>query len=313
MSHVPPSYTHPGGPPPRPEVPEGVELPPEEPRERERGPERDRPRRDRTPRWPVWAPFAAMALTVILAMLGALLIGGIVDVAGSNFSPDDPPPGVTIGGTYVQDLALIFSALFLANALGGRPTPRQFGLRETRLGPAALRVAGVWVAFFVFSGLWALALNIDQEDDLPQELGADESTTALVAVAILVCVLAPIAEEFFFRGFCFTALRRRIGLAGGAIVTGAVFGAIHLGSSDPEFIVPLAVFGLLLCLLYAWTRSLLPCIVLHALNNSLALGVTQDWPAPAVVLLMLGSAGTVLAITIPIARSPRLNAAPAAT
>jgi membrane protease YdiL (CAAX protease family) len=309
MTHVPPSYTHPGGPPPRPEVPEGVELPPEEPRE----PPRDRRRRDRMPRWPVWAPFAAMALTVVIAMIGALLIGGIADVAGAQVSTDNPPPGVTIGGTFVQDLALIFSALFLANVLGGRPTPRQFGLRETRLPTAALRIAVVWVGFFVFSGLWALALNIDQEDDLPQELGADESTTALVAVTILVTVLAPIAEEFFFRGFCFTALRRRIGLAGGAIITGAVFGAIHLGSSDPEFIVPLAVLGSLLCLLYVWTNSLLPCIVLHALNNSLALGVTEDWSGIAVVLLMAGSVGTVLAISIPIARSPRLNAAPAAT
>ena len=32
------------------------------------------------------------------------------------------------------------------------------------------------------------------------------------------------------------------------------------------------VFGFFLCLLYVWTDSLLPCIVLHALNNALALG-----------------------------------------
>jgi membrane protease YdiL (CAAX protease family) len=308
MSHVPPSWTHPGAPPPRPEVPEGVEVPPpEEPRQ---GP-RERPRRDRLPRWPVWAPFAAMALTVVIALIGALLIGGIADAAGANVEADDPPPGVTIGGTYLQDLALIFSALFVANALAGRPTPRQFGLRETPPAKAAGRTAVIWVAFFALSAIWAAALGIDQEDDLPQELGADESTAALVAVTLLVTLLAPIAEEFFFRGFCFTALRRRIGLAGGAVVTGAIFGAIHLGSSDPEFIVPLAIFGLLLCLLYAWTNSLLPCIVLHALNNSLALGVTQDWAPVAVALLMIGSAGTVLAISLPLARSSRLNAAPA--
>ena len=39
------------------------------------------------------------------------------------------------------------------------------------------------------------------------------------------------------------------------------------------------VFGFVLCLLYVWTDSLLPCIVLHALNNALALGVSQDWGA----------------------------------
>ena len=43
------------------------------------------------------------------------------------------------------------------------------------------------------------------------------------------------------------------------------------------FLVPLGVFGALLCLLYYRTGSLLPCMVLHALNNSLALGVSQSW------------------------------------
>ena len=140
-----------------------------------------------------------------------------------------------------------------------------------------------WVAFIVFSAVWAAALGVEENDDLPQELGADDSTTALVFVAVLVCVAAPIAEELFFRGFCFTALRRWIGVAGGAIATGVIFGAIHAGSADAVFLVPLGVFGALLCLLYHRTGSLLPCIVLHALNNALALGVSQGWEALQVI------------------------------
>lgn len=303
------SYSHPGSPPLRPEVPEGIQLPPPAPPDE---PPPDEPTAPGgLPRWPVWAPFAAMALTAVLAVIGTAIIGAGVSLAGADVDADDPPAGVTIAGTFLQDLALIASALFLANALDRRPTPRQFGLREMSIKVAAGRTALIWAAFFAFTYAWALALDLDQEDDLPQELGADESTVALVAVAVLVTVLAPIAEEFFFRGFCFTALRRRVGVAGGAILTGAIFGAIHLGSSDPEFIVPLAVFGALLCVLYAWTGSLLPCMVLHALNNSLALGVSQDWGGGAVLALMLGASAAVLAIGVSVARSPRLNAAPA--
>ena len=161
---------------------------------------------------------------------------------------------------------------------------------------------GVWVAFITFSGIWAAALGIEENDDLPQELGADDSTTALFFVAVLVCVAAPIAEELFFRGFCFTALRRWIGVAGGAIATGVIFGAIHAGSADAVFLVPLAVFGALLCVLYHRTGSLLPCMVLHALNNALALGVSQGWEAPQVIALMLGAAAAVVAIALPFAR-----------
>ena len=49
------------------------------------------------------------------------------------------------------------------------------------------------------------------------------------------------------------------------------------GRRPPGLLVPLAVLGFGLCLIYAWTRSLYPCVALHAVNNAIAFGVTQDW------------------------------------
>ena len=297
MTSVPPSPGSESPPPPltRPELPEG--LPPE------RIP-RPSPR-DELPAWPPWAPFAAMLITLGLAILGVTIAALVARLAGYEVSSGDPPPGVTIAGTFVQDGALILSAFLLARMTAGRPTPAQFGLRRIAAAAAAGWLLLAWFAFVIFSAVWAAALEIEESDDLPQELGADDSTTALVAVALLVCVAAPIAEEIFFRGFCFTAFRRWIGVAGGAIVSGAIFGAIHAGSSDVVFLVPLAVFGVVLALLYHRTGSLLPCIVLHALNNSLALGVTQGWAPAEVAALMVGAAAVVLAICLPFsARGP---------
>jgi membrane protease YdiL (CAAX protease family) len=245
-----------------------------------------------------------MLLTLVLLLVGGSTIAFGAELAGVEVSGDDPPPGVVIGGTLVQDLALIFSALLLAWLTAGRPLPAHFGLRRTRLLPAAGWLIAAWFAFLVFQAVWATLIGITENDDLPQELGADDSTTALVAVAVLVCVVAPIAEEFFFRGFCFTALRRWIGLIPGAIATGAIFGLIHAGGTDVVFLLPLAFFGVVLCLLYHRTGSLLPCIVLHAFNNALALGVTQEWPPLGVVALMAGAAATVTAIALPFSRSP---------
>ena len=294
MTSVPP----PSGSEPllRPELPDG--LPPE------RVPPLPAPRspRDDLPAWPPWAPFAAMLVTLGIAVLGATIATVIAQLAGYQVDAGDPPPGVTITGTFFQDGALIVSAWLLARLTAGSPTPAQFGLRSV----AALRGVGwmlaAWVAFIAFSGIWAAALGIEENDDLPQELGADDSSTALFFVAVLVCVAAPIAEELFFRGFCFTALRRWIGVAGGAIATGVIFGLIHAGSADPVFLVPLGVFGMLLCLLYHRTGSLLPCMVLHALNNSLALGVSESWEPLAVIAVMLGSSAAVLAVATPFAR-----------
>ena len=80
-------------------------------------------------------------------------------------------------------------------------------------------------------------------------------------------------------------------------------GGMHLdlGGTEVEFVVPLMVFGFMLCLLYVWTRSIVPCIVLHALNNSLALGVSQDWDAWT-LFAMIASVIVVLAISLPLAR-----------
>ena len=280
----------------RPELPDG--LPPE------RIPPLPAPPsgRDGLPAWPPWAPFAAMLVTLGIAILGATIATVVAQLAGYEVDAGDPPPGVTITGTFFQDGGLILSAWLMARLTAGHPTAEQFGLRRVAPLKGLGWLVATWVVFIAFSGIWAAALGVDENDDLPQELGADDSSTALFFVAVLVCVAAPIAEELFFRGFCFTALRRWIGVAGGAIATGVIFGAIHAGSADAVFLVPLGVFGALLCVLYHRTGSLLPSIVLHALNNSLALGVSQSWEAPQVIALMLGASAAVVALVWPLTR-----------
>src|SRR5207247_218112 len=257
MASIPPppprppvAYPHPGPPPELPELPEG--LAPQ-------------------PRWPAWTAPVALVAGFVAAVFGAILIG--VGAAAAGSSLDHSLPSVEILVIAVQDLALIGSALLFAR-LTRRPRPWQFGLRGTRFWPAVGWLALSWFGFICFSAAWVAALDIKSKDRLPGELGADESTVALVSVAVLVCVLAPIAEEFFCRGYFFTALRSWKGVWPAAVITGLVFGAIHVRSAPAPYLVPLAVFGFLLCLLYWRTGSLYPCIVLHALNNSLAFGVS---------------------------------------
>jgi membrane protease YdiL (CAAX protease family) len=47
-----------------------------------------------------------------------------------------------------------------------------------------------------------------------------------------------------------------------------------------------------LCLLYARTGSLYPCIALHCTNNSIAFGVSQHW-GWEIVGLLAGSLATI--------------------
>jgi membrane protease YdiL (CAAX protease family) len=87
---------------------------------------------------------------------------------------------------------------------------------------------------------------------------------------VFVIGVAPPVEEFFFRGFLYQSLRTRLGVLGGAVVSGLIFGAIHF---KPEFLIPLASLGFLLAWLFEKTGSLWPCIAVHAINNTLAFAV----------------------------------------
>ena len=284
MASVPPPVAYaPAGPPPDPpELPEGAPRP--------------------GPRWPAWTAPVALIAGFGAAIFAYVLLGVAAGAAGAN--PDHLPSGVEIAATVVQDLALIGSAIVFAR-MTARPRPDQFGLRSTNLGRAVAWVLAGWLGFVVFSAIWVSALGIHQRDDLPKELGAGNSTVALVAVGLLVTVIAPIAEEFFFRGYFFTALRSWRGLWPAAVITGVVFGAIHAGSAPAGYLVPLAVFGIVLCLVYSRTGSLYPCISLHALNNALAFGVSQHW-GWQIPLVMLGSNLAIGAIVLPVSRLRRL-------
>ena len=138
------------------------------------------------------------------------------------------------------------------------------------------------------------------QDRLPTSLGVNGSTAALVAICVLVTVIAPLAEETFFRGYFFGALRNWRGPWPAALLTGAVFGAIHVGSAPVVFLLPLAIFGVALCILRWQTGSLLPCISLHAINNALAFGVTEHWTAGQILLLAIGAVAVTMLACVPL-------------
>ncbi len=93
-------------------------------------------------------------------------------------------------------------------------------------------------------------------------------------LAIAAVVVAPIAEELFFRGVVLGAARRTTGGDWPAIVVSAVaFGAVH--SQNPDTIIPLILMGFALGWLRLRTGGVLGCIVAHAVINarSVALAV----------------------------------------
>ena len=265
-------------------------------------------RSDEVP-WPLWTAPASLLTGFIVGVFGSVIVAGVSEAAGSGTNT----PAVNLVSDLVFDVGFVLAALYFAS-LKGRPRPEDFGFRRIALslGIGAFLAGGI--SYYVVTAVYQSIVHIHGSDKLPQSLGVGSSTAALVAAGVFVCVVAPIAEEFFFRGFIFGALRRwhimigrhDLGTWVAAIITGILFGLAHTGSASSQYLIPLGFLGFVLCIVRWKTRSLYPCIALHSVNNSLALGVNQlHWDAGAIVALVAASVTVVGAITLPLAgRTP---------
>jgi membrane protease YdiL (CAAX protease family) len=101
----------------------------------------------------------------------------------------------------------------------------------------------------------------------------------------------------------FTTLRPRIGAVWASLVVGAVFGLVHAPGAPLLGVAVLAVFGIALCVLYVRTGSIIPCMALHAIHNSISFATTKSLPAWGLLGLMVVSVGAVVAVGGGVARS----------
>jgi len=229
------------------------------------------PPADAPPRWPVWSGFAALLVTFVAGNLAVVFVYVFESAAG--LGPEVDSPGVIIPGTAILDVILVLSALQFA-ARVRRPTPEQFGIRGTRFWRAVAWAALAMFIFLVFAAVYGAAVHPDEQSTL-KDLGAGSSQLATVAIGVLVVGVAPFCEEIFFRGFFYGALRSRFSFVPAALIDGIAFGVVH-AATGPQAIPPLIVLGFVFCMVYEATGSILPTIVLHALNNMVAFGIDED-------------------------------------
>jgi len=95
-----------------------------------------------------------------------------------------------------------------------------------------------------------------------------------ILLFLVAAVFAPLFEEIFFRGVLLNALWARTGnkwagILGSALVFSVLHPQLYLGW------IAIFVIGVMLGALFVERRSLVPCIWMHALNNTLALIATQ--------------------------------------
>ncbi len=100
-------------------------------------------------------------------------------------------------------------------------------------------------------------------------ISVQEVSLNFVTVVVLI-LIAPVVEEIAFRGYAQSFFRNRFHVNATILISAAFFAFFHSFEIFPQVFV----MALFLSILRETTGSLIPGIVIHSLNNVLALVIT---------------------------------------
>jgi len=220
---------------------------------------------DRAP-YPEFTPAHALAW-----IAGAFVMMGVSAMLLFAVRPHSKEDAVMLAGLSAI-VFLLASSFLLSSYPGGRRASAALGVRPT--SPLLL---GLGLLLGLVSQLPADRLRRVVEHFFPvseaeaaarAHLLEPSSTLHAVALVVSLAVLVPLAEETFFRGAVFGALRRsgRSGFVA-AIVTGLGFTLSHF---DQRLWLAIAFMACILGFVRATSGSLLPGLALHVGFNGLA-------------------------------------------
>jgi membrane protease YdiL (CAAX protease family) len=210
--------------------------------------------------------FWAIVLGVFV-LLGLLVVIVLAIAVYQLAAGTESPPGLLITLVLVAELGLLLPVWALGvhkyrlpwSSIGFRRFDMSRGLG---LGCLFL------LAAFGFNVVWSIVSDVfglrAQPDALPLFGGG---IAGLLLALLAGGLVAPVAEEAFFRGYVFAGLRQHLGLPAAVVISAALFAVAHvLPTSWP----PIFVLGVLFAVLYQQTGSIWPAIVVHGMTNTLA-------------------------------------------
>jgi hypothetical protein len=208
--------------------------------------------------WRGWETFLVYLAQFVVAQL---VLGVVAVFASKNVA--------IVVGVVVGELILL-AATFVWVRARHHAGWRELGWtrRDVRgdLGAGVAAGIGGMAASFFFVILInlagrALGRTFKEPDQVPL---AHPGMLTVVILGLAVTIIAPIAEETFFRGFLYQSVRKWMPFAGAALWSGALFGLAHF---YPLLYLPIGALGVILASTFDSRRSILPCVVAHALFN----------------------------------------------
>ncbi len=148
-------------------------------------------------------------------------------------------------------------------------------LKGLLLAPVGMLLAGVvgvaqqkLLPVVLGKHLWDVLMEWQRSTNSAEQILQQLTQPAMIgALAFAAVIIAPLGEEFFFRGYLFELFKRRISTAVAVIATAVLFSIVHIA---PLNILPIVALGVLLAVVRHRTGNLWSAVGLHAGFNGLS-------------------------------------------
>jgi membrane protease YdiL (CAAX protease family) len=212
---------------------------------------------------------ACLAGVFVLGNLLALpaMIGPFVDRASRVGALPVPALVVALLATQLAIMVVLIWRVVRPGAL----TWEEIGLTTDHLERRMLQGAVGGIVILIVAGATGVLMRqfgVQQTQAQMFEGIRGAGQGQFLAFWLAAAVVAPICEESFFRGYVFTSLRSSHGRLVAYPVSALLFALIHF---NLPALLPILVMALGLAFLYDRSGSVVPGIIAHGLNNSVAL------------------------------------------
>ncbi len=112
---------------------------------------------------------------------------------------------------------------------------------------------------------------------------------------LAIAVIGPVLEELLFRGAITKALLQQYSPTKAILLSALLFGVFHI---NPAQILPAFLIGILFAWTYYKTASLIPCILMHILNNSLSVFLSTKYPEAENMSDLMNTSSYLIAIFV---------------
>lgn len=243
-----------------------------------------------------WGVLALICLGVFLgtSIIAAVIVSAIgASIYGVDILLGEGLSDITNIASIIADIIVVLILVPIIrkhNIWNWKPLDRRIGKNAENIALIIMMFAAI---FYVELCAGELLDSIFDTRDATLQQQAILTLGNRWIMLINVVIIVPIAEETVFRGGIYGSLKQSIGVIPAALLSSLVFGIAHMNGwiSIVTFFI-----GLLLCLVYEKTGSIIYSMAIHAVNNYISVTATEiylpekksEMAALAIICVVIG-------------------------